>query len=146
MRPQIVRPSAARSANMAKIRSKDTKPEMLVRRALHRLGFRFRLHVKDLPGNPDLVLPKHRTIIEVKGCFWHGHNCTDGRTPKSNKAYWLPKLARNKARDRSNARKLRRLGWSVHGLWECRICTLNDRDLDDLLLGILKGRSQFKLK
>ncbi|MGP8252191.1 MAG: very short patch repair endonuclease [Terracidiphilus sp.] len=98
MRSKPARPSAARSANMAKIRSKDTKPEMLVRRALHRLGFRFRLHVRDLPGHPDIVLPKHRTIIEVKGCFWHGHNCNDGRTPKTNKAYWLPKLERNEAR------------------------------------------------
>ena len=97
MRPRTARPSAARSANMAKIRSKDTKPEMLVRRALHRLGFRFRLHVRNLPGHPDIVLPKHQTIIEIKGCFWHGHTCVDGRLPKSNKLYWPPKLAHSKA-------------------------------------------------
>ena len=71
----------ARSANMARIRSKDTKPEMLVRRALHRLGFRFRLHVRGLPGRPDIVLPKYRTVIQVKGCFWQGHTCPDGRLP-----------------------------------------------------------------
>lgn len=80
--------AAARSLNMSRIRSKDTKPEMLVRRALHRLGFRFRLHARDLPGCPDIVLPKYKTIIQVKGCFWHGHTCPDGRLPKSNRAYW----------------------------------------------------------
>jgi len=78
---------AARSANMSRIRSKDTKPEMLVRKALHRLGFRFRLHVRDLPGHPDIVLPKYKVIFQVKGCFWHGHTCRDGRMPKSNRDY-----------------------------------------------------------
>jgi len=82
--------TAARSANMARIRSKDTKPEMLVRKALHRLGFRFRLHVRNLPGCPDIVLPKYQTIIQVKGCFWHGHTCRDGRLPNSNREYWIP--------------------------------------------------------
>ena len=77
--------TAARSANMARIRSTDTKPEMLVRKALHKLGFRFRLHAPDLPGHPDIVLPKYQTVIQVKGCFWHGHNCPDGRLPKSNR-------------------------------------------------------------
>ena len=81
-----------RSANMSRIRSKDTKPEMLVRKALHSLGFRFRLHVRELPGRPDIVLPKYRTIIEVKGCFWHGHTCVDGRIPKSNEAYWRQRV------------------------------------------------------
>src|ERR1700679_3894425 len=86
--------SPERSANMSRIRSKDTKPEMLVRKALHRLGFRFRLHVRGLPGRPDIVLPKYRTVIQVKGCFWHGHTCPDGRMPKSNEDYWVPKLLR----------------------------------------------------
>jgi DNA mismatch endonuclease (patch repair protein) len=117
--------AAMRSAMMSRIRSKDTKPEMLVRKALHRLGFRFRLHVRDLPGRPDIVLPKYRIIIQVKGCFWHGHTCRDGRFPKSNREYWVPKLLRNKERDISNERKLRRMSWSVRTLWECRICGLS---------------------
>lgn len=117
--------AAQRSAIMSRIRSKDTKPEMLVRRELHRLGFRFRLHVRGLPGKPDIVLPKHRTVIQVKGCFWHGHTCIDGRIPKSNREYWVPKLLNNRRRDSSNDRKLRRLGWSVRNLWECRICVLD---------------------
>jgi len=137
MKPAQTKTSPERSANMARIRSKDTKPELVVRRSLHRLGFRYRLHVRELPGHPDIVLPKYRTIIEVKGCFWHGHTCTDGRIPKSNRAYWLPKLLRNKARDSTNSRRLRRLGWSVRCLWECRVCALKSRDLDDLLTHIL---------
>jgi DNA mismatch endonuclease (patch repair protein) len=138
--PSRTETSAERSANMARIRSKDTKPEMLVRRALHRLGFRYRLHVRELPGRPDIVLPKIRKIIEVKGCFWHGHNCIDGRVPKSNQDYWQPKLLRNRTRDKSNARKLRRLGWSVCSLWECRICKLDRPGLEALLERILITR------
>jgi DNA mismatch endonuclease (patch repair protein) len=110
--------SPQRSANMSRIRSKDTKPEMLVRSVLHGLGFRYRLHVRGLPGRPDIVLPKYRTVIQVKGCFWHCHNCPDGRLPKSNREYWIPKLHRNKSRDILNDRKLRNLGWSVRNLWE----------------------------
>jgi DNA mismatch endonuclease (patch repair protein) len=131
--------SAERSANMARIRSKDTKPEMLVRKALHKLGFRYRLHVRDLPGRPDIVLPKYRTIIEVKGCFWHGHTCIDGRVPKSNSDYWVPKLARNQARDRANMRRLRSLGWSVHCVWECHACRPNQRLLDGRLTRIMSN-------
>jgi DNA mismatch endonuclease (patch repair protein) len=93
------KPSAARSANMAAIRSKDTKPEIAVRKALHRMGFRFRLHVRELPGQPDIVLPKYRTVIQVKGCFWHQHTCADGRLPKSNRDYWVAKLLRKWERD-----------------------------------------------
>jgi DNA mismatch endonuclease (patch repair protein) len=111
--------TTARSANMSRTRSTDTKPEMLVGKSLHRLAFRFRLHVRDLPGRPDIVLPRHRTVIQVKGCFWHGHSCPDGRLPKLNRHYWVPKLIRNRERHRSNERKLRRLGWSVHSLWIC---------------------------
>jgi DNA mismatch endonuclease (patch repair protein) len=129
--------AAKRSEMMSRIRSKDTKPEMLIRKALHRLGFRFRLHVRDLPGCPDIVLPKYRIIIQVKGCFWHGHTCRDGRLPKSNREYWVPKLLRNKERDISNERKLRRMGWSVRTLWECRICTLGQISLDAVLTNLL---------
>lgn len=128
---------AQRSANMARIRSKDTKPELLVRHALHRLGFRFRLHARDLPGHPDIVLPKYQIIIQVKGCFWHGHTCVDGRLPKSNRAYWLPKLRKNKERDKRNDRKLRSLGWSVRNLWECQVCALSAKLLQELLASII---------
>jgi len=131
---------AKRSAMMSRIRSKDTLPEMLVRKSLHRLGFRFRLHVRSLPGRPDIVLPKHRIIIQVKGCFWHGHTCRDGRLPKSNREYWVPKLLRNKERDVSNERKLRRMGWSVRTLWECRICTASSECLEKVLTSILHNK------
>lgn len=129
-----------RSALMACIRSTDTKPEMLVRRALHGLGFRFRLHERALPGRPDIVLPKYRTVIQVKGCFWHQHSCRGGTLPKSNREYWIPKLTRNCERDISNERKLRRLGWSVHSIWECRIRDLSRDALDALLLKVLGAR------
>lgn len=138
MASESLKTTAARSANMARIRSTDTKPEMLVRKALHKLGFRFRLHAPDLPGRPDIVLPKHRAIIQVKGCFWHGHNCPDGRLPKSNREYWVPKLMRNRERDKSGEAKLRRLGWSVRCLWECRICKCSGDQLGALLLKALK--------
>jgi len=136
--------SPERSANMARIRSKDTKPELLVRKALHRLGFRFRLHVPTLPGRPDIVLPKHRTVIQVKGCFWHGHTCSDGRIPKSNQDYWVPKLFRNQKRDRANERQLRRLGWSVRCLWECQVCKLSRTNLEELLTNIIDRQSPDK--
>ena len=113
MKTSKVEAAALRSMMMSRIRSKDTKPEMLVRKALHRLGFRFRLHVRDLPGRPDIVLPKYGVVIQVKGCFWHGHTCRDGRLPKSNRGYWVPKLLGNKERDIYNERKFRRMGWSV---------------------------------
>jgi len=129
-----------RSANMSRIRSKDTKPEMLVRKALHRLGFRFRLHSRELPGRPDIVLPKYRTVIQVKGCFWHGHTCPDGRIPRSNQEYWVPKLQRNRDRDTTNDRKLRHLGWSVRNLWECRVCNLGQDGLDKALAKLLVDR------
>jgi DNA mismatch endonuclease (patch repair protein) len=125
---------------MAHIRSKDTKPEMIVRRALHRLGYRFRLHVRDLPGRPDIVLPRYRKIIQVKGCFWHGHNCVDGHLPKSNLEYWMPKLRRNKERDSVTDRKLRGLGWSVRNLWECRVCKLSSEKLDRILAAAIGTR------
>ena len=112
---------AARSALMSRIRSKDTRPELLVRSCLHRLGFRFRLHVATLPGRPDIVLPRYRKIILVHGCFWHAHNCALASRSKTNPTYWLPKLQRNKARDLSVVRRLRRAGWSVLLIWECQV-------------------------
>ena len=109
---------------MSRIRSRDMKPERIVRSLVHRLGFRFRLHRSDLPGRPDLVLPRHRAVIFVNGCFWHWHDdpeCRIAGLPKSNLAYWRPKLARTRTRDRSNTRLLRRQGWRILTLWECEL-------------------------
>ena len=111
--------SEQRSRNMSRIRSRDTKPEMLVRSFLHASGFRFRLHVKDLPGKPDIVLPKYKTVIFVHGCFWHQHHCKDGHLPKSRCEYWGPKLSRNRERDRLHKRRLHALGWRTFTIWEC---------------------------
>src|SRR5580700_10482109 len=111
-----------RSANMRQIRSKDTAPELLLRQLLHRSGYRFRLHRKDLPGNPDLVFPSRRKIIFVHGCFWHGHHCArGGRKPKTNADYWLPKIARNRERHAVAVKKLKALHWDVLTLWECKL-------------------------
>jgi DNA mismatch endonuclease (patch repair protein) len=110
---------------MRRVRAKDTKPEMTVRRLAHRLGFRFRLHRRDLPGNPDLVFVSLGKIIFVHGCFWHGHACRSGRNrPSSNRAYWIPKLDRNVARDQKNRGRLRRLGWRVMVVWECQLANI----------------------
>lgn len=109
-----------RSFNMSQIRGKNTSPEMIVRRTLHSLGYRFRLHVRDLPGCPDIVLPKHRVLVFVHGCFWHVHRCRYGKVvPKTNADFWQTKRLGNVARDKRNTRKLRRLGWKVVTLWEC---------------------------
>lgn len=109
-----------RTLNMRAIRSTGMKPEMLVRRMAHALGYRFRLHRRDLPGNPDLVFPGRRKLIFVHGCFWHQHRgCSTGHLPKTNTKYWLPKLARNVARDAKNIATLRRSGWHVLVIWEC---------------------------
>jgi len=109
-----------RSANMSRIRSRDTSPEMVVRRLVHGMGYRFRLHVASLPGKPDIVLPRLKSIIEVRGCFWHQHfGCIDSHIPKSRLQYWGPKLERNQLRDKENGRSLRKLGWKVCVVWEC---------------------------
>jgi DNA mismatch endonuclease (patch repair protein) len=105
---------------MTRIRKRDTRPEMIVRRLAHRLGFRFRLHRRDLPGTPDLVFPRLRKVIFVHGCFWHQHGCSLGRNqPKARPEYWLPKLARNVARDDVARDELVRQGWDVLVVWEC---------------------------
>lgn len=110
-----------RSARMALVRAKDTKPELVVRRLAHGLGYRYRLHRRDLPGTPDLVFPGRGKIILVHGCFWHRHmGCTLARLPKSRMDFWLPKLTANAERDARNLRALRRLGWSVMTIWECQ--------------------------
>lgn len=111
---------AERSRIMAAVKSRDTTPEMVVRRLVHGLGYRYRLHARDLPGTPDLVLPRHRKIINVCGCFWHLHGCPRCRIPSSRRDYWVAKLERNAARDRRVNRVLRRAGWSVLVVWECQ--------------------------
>ena len=111
-----------RSRNMSRVHGKDTKPEMVVRSFLHRKGFRFRLHAKDLPGHPDIVLPKYRTVIEVRGCFWHRHpGCRKATIPTSNCTFWQDKLQQNVARDVKNDSALEILGWHVIVVWECQL-------------------------
>jgi DNA mismatch endonuclease (patch repair protein) len=111
-----------RSVNMARIRSKDTMPEMLVRRLIHGLGYRYRLHAKDLPGTPDLVFRSRKKVIFIHGCFWHQHaDCREGRVPSSRQSYWMAKLARNKERDRERLHTLTGMGWKVLVLWECQL-------------------------
>lgn len=119
MSADIVSPEH-RSKMMSMIKSKNTKPEMIVRSMCHELGFRYRLHRKDLPGSPDLVFPKHRLCIFVHGCFWHRHpGCKYAYTPKSRPDFWLPKLAKNVERDLQIQERLKALGWKVVIVWEC---------------------------
>src|SRR5437879_5566246 len=110
---------------MSRIRSKNTRPEMIVRRLVHKMGFRYRLHAKDLPGRPDLVFARRRKVIFVNGCFWHYHpNCNIAGMPTSNTEYWTGKLERTKMRDRSNSARLECLGWKVKTIWECELADL----------------------
>ncbi len=120
--------TAERSALMAKIRGTNTKPEVLVRSALHRAGFRFRLYAKGLPGRPDIVLPKHGVVVFVHGCFWHRHGCTLSSEPATRRRFWQAKFDANVARDARNARALRRLGWRVLTVWECSLRTTRARE------------------
>ena len=108
-----------RSANMRAIRSKGMRPELAERSLVHKLGYRFRLHRKDLPGQPDLLFVSRRKVIFVHGCFWHSHGCKLSHTPKSNAGYWGPKLERNRARDQKNHKALTAQGWKVLVIWEC---------------------------
>lgn len=125
--------SAVRSKIMASVRQKDTGPEVRLRKALHKKGFRYRTHVPNLPGRPDLVFPSRRKVILVHGCFWHGHACRWGRAPKSRKGYWLPKLLGNRRRDRRNLKELRSLGWDPLVVWQCEL-----RKFDRLLTETLQ--------
>ena len=111
-----------RSENMRRIRSKDTTPELSLRRLVHRMGYRFRLHKRDLPGKPDLVFPGKKKLVFLHGCFWHQHQeCREGRVPGTWLEYWEPKLARNKERDALTGAALKSLGWDVLTLWECEL-------------------------
>lgn len=104
---------------MQAVKGKNTKPEWIVRRLLHRIGYRYRLHVKNLPGRPDIVFSRRKKAIFVHGCFWHAHGCRIGRPPKTRTAYWLPKLDENNRRDTSKQEQLRARGWSILVVWQC---------------------------
>jgi DNA mismatch endonuclease (patch repair protein) len=106
---------------MSAIKGRDTHPEMAVRRTLHAAGFRYRLHDRDLPGRPDIVLPRFRTVVQVHGCFWHYHGCKDSGIPKTRSAFWLTKLLANRERDARNELELQKLGWNEETVWECQI-------------------------
>jgi DNA mismatch endonuclease, patch repair protein len=111
-----------RSRIMRAVRASDTAPEMAVRRLIHRMGYRFRLHRKDLPGKPDVVLPRLHKVVFVNGCFWHGHACARGaRAPKSNAEYWSGKIEGNRMRDSANRKALAKIGWRATTVWECEV-------------------------
>ena len=134
--PDVMTPQQRHNC-MSHIRSKNTKPEQLVRQALWHQGFRYRLHVKDLPGKPDIVLPKYKTAIFINGCFWHGHEgCKDFVIPKSNTAYWLDKIGKNKARDARDEAALNVAGWKVVTIWESE---LKKPRFDDTVSSLMKG-------
>jgi DNA mismatch endonuclease (patch repair protein) len=120
-----------RSEVMSKIRSKNTKPEILLRKALFAKGFRYRINYKNLPGKPDIVLPKYKTVIFVHGCFWHGHDigCIDSHIPKTNTQYWTEKITRNKERDKNNMIQILSMGWNVLTIWDCEIQQKDNIDL-----------------
>ena len=110
-----------RSFIMSRIRSKDTKPEIVVRKKLFKSGLRYRIHVRGLPGTPDIAIKKYKVVVDVRGCFWHGHGkCRFSSRPKSNKSYWLEKIDRNRKRDRANLKELRKMGYQVFVVWECK--------------------------
>jgi DNA mismatch endonuclease, patch repair protein len=128
-----------RSYNMSQIKGKNTKPEMLVRKFLHANGFRYRLHVKNLPGKPDIVLPKYKTVIFVHGCFWHGHeNCKYYVVPKTRTEWWINKINSNITNDTKSAQALKKQGWQIINLWECN---LKPAQLDKSLSSLLKKLS-----
>lgn len=125
-----------RSRIMRAVRRENTTPEIRVRKVAHALGYRFRLHRRDLPGSPDLVFPKHKLCIFVHGCFWHRHlGCKKTTTPKSNRKFWNEKFSRNMERDRRKAKQLKALGWRVATIWECQ--TLDVDRLESIILGLV---------
>ncbi|NCC51826.1 MAG: DNA mismatch endonuclease Vsr [Spartobacteria bacterium] len=135
-----------RSEIMSNIRSKNTKPELIVRKLLHNAGYRYRLHRKDLPGKPDIVLPKYNAVIEIRGCFWHGHFCKQSKNlPKSRVDYWQEKIEKNKQRDITNSQFLKTMGWRVCVVWECALtrgAKLESHDLLSKITRWLEGDSE----
>lgn len=115
---------------MANISGKNTKPEMIVRKGLHASGFRYRLHVKDLPGKPDLVFPKFKSVVFVNGCFWHGHSCHSFQWPKTNAHFWKEKITKNTERDQRNLIRLENEGWKVITIWECALKNRTQKEID----------------
>lgn len=126
---------------MARVRREGTSVEMAVRSKLHRAGFRYSLHKRGLPGKPDIVLSKYKTVVFVHGCFWHGHNCRRGRRPRTNRVYWDAKLDRNIARDRKNIEEIQSLGWRACVIWECRWET----DVDGLIVDLQTNCSPLRV-
>lgn len=130
-----------RRRTMKSVRSQNTTPELAVRRILFRLGYRYRLNRKDLPGRPDLVFPGRRKIVFIHGCFWHGHDCKAGnKQPKTNEAYWTRKLQRNKERDQLNYQRLAELGWQILTVWECEL--KDTSSLERKLIAFLEGEKE----
>lgn len=118
---------------MSGIRAKDTKPEKVIRSGLHRLGYRYRLHDRNLPGSPDLVFRSRRAVIEVRGCFWHGHDCHLFRWPSSRKEFWRKKISENAVRDERNVHALLEQGWRVAEVWECQLKRVKRQQLDSVI-------------
>ena len=116
-----------RSDNMSSIKSKNTKPELIIRKLLFSKGYRYKIHDKKLPGKPDIVMPRRKVVVNVHGCYWHYHGCSRSNIPKTQTGYWVDKLENNKRRDFQNKRKLKKLGWRVIEVWEC---TLKKRNLE----------------
>lgn len=125
--------SATRSRMMSGIKGRNTKPEIMIRSLLHRSGFRFRLHVKDLAGKPDIVLPRYRAVIQVHGCFWHGHDCPLFKWPSTRPEFWIQKINRNRENDRATTERLLAAGWRVGIVWECAL-----RGANRNLVGVLQ--------
>ena len=139
-----VHTSEQRSFNMSRIRARDTKPEMLLRKGLHAAGYRFRLHDRGLPGHPDLTFPRFRAVVLVHGCFWHGHDCPMFRLPKTRPEFWAGKIAGNRARDVRTHEELMKAGWRIATVWECALRGHGKRPIDDVigtLAGFLQGEA-----
>jgi len=135
--------AATRSRMMSGIRGKNTSPELLIRKALHARGFRFRIHVKNLPGKPDLVLPKYKAAVFIHGCFWHGHNCKYFKVPQTRPEFWLEKIGKNRARDELQAAALGALGWKVLVIWECAVRSMKKQKspllIDRVITWLIQG-------
>lgn len=136
--PDVHEPEV-RSYNMSRIRSKNTKPELLVRKYLHRLGFRYRIHVAKLPGKPDIVLTRYKTVVLIHGCFWHSHKgCKYFQIPSTRQDYWIPKLKTNKQKDRKHLIEIQHLGWKTIVIWECELKKERQHGTLEELVGQLK--------